>query len=240
VEVVVLDRLGDPVAGQPCAHRRDPRDGVVKPGQIHRPAPAIGRVERPKLVEQRLQPGGQHRQPHVGRADRQELRRRPGQVHLELPVRRQGVQPARHIPLRRDQLAEADARVLHQHPAPVEVHGERGRDQVGASPGQEPDDLRLVAKGGRAGLEEQRTAVRWHPQDRGPRPIVDRLDRPGAAGAPGRQLRVDPDAGGRVRQRRRRQIVSAGQRRDRGLGYARYVIADARPDGALECVAWPA
>ena len=28
--------------------------------------------------------------------------------------------------------------------------------------------------------------------------------------------------------------------RDRGLGYARYVIADARPDGALECVDWPA
>jgi broad specificity phosphatase PhoE len=28
--------------------------------------------------------------------------------------------------------------------------------------------------------------------------------------------------------------------RDRGLGYARYVIADARPDGVLECVDWPA
>jgi len=34
VEVVVLDRLGDPVAGQLRAHRRHPRDGVAQPAHL--------------------------------------------------------------------------------------------------------------------------------------------------------------------------------------------------------------
>ena len=57
-----------------------------------------------------------------------------------------------------------------RHPALLEVDRERGGDDLGPALGEGRDDRSLVARGRGARLEEDGAAVRWHAQNRGPRP----------------------------------------------------------------------
>ena len=147
------------------------------------------------VLNERGVPLGQHGQPAVRHAERDELVGGRGQVELELRIAGKDLQPPPEVPLQLDELTEAQPAVGHQEPAPVEVGGEELGYDIRTAPGQDLDEGRLEPGFGEVGLEPDVAPVGGGAHGRGPWPDVRLLDRPRDLDAELPEAAFDPGVG---------------------------------------------
>jgi hypothetical protein len=197
VEVVVLDRLRDPVVGQPAACRHDVWEEGTHP-RVLLAGQAAGAAEQEGVLvlQQLLEARGEGGEALVGDPGRKQRVDRRSGGELQLGVGRERLVEVTEVGARPDELPQPGPAVAHQQPAVVGVDGDELGDAAGPDPLQHCEQRGLEGVRRRVRLEPEVSVVGRHAQNGRPPANVRLLDPADELEAALVEARSDP--GGRA------------------------------------------